>query len=125
MPSFASQIKAIAAGKAEPVLRVGNLDSTRDIMDVRDVARAYRLLIEKGHAGEAYNIASGNSMTIREVLERLCDLAGIKPTITVDPGKYRPTDNSPLLDVTRLRNHTGWKPEIDISVTLRDILAEA
>lgn len=125
VPSFAQQIKAIARGESEPVLKVGNLESERYFTDVRDVARAYRLLIEKGRPGEAYNLSSQNRIKIGALLDKLCSLAGIKPAFTVDPEKFRPTDNSPFLDISKLQNATGWKPEIDLSKTLRDILSES
>jgi GDP-4-dehydro-6-deoxy-D-mannose reductase len=125
VPAFAHQIKAIARGNSESVMKVGNLDSTRNIMDVRDVTRAYRLLLEQGHVGEAYNISSQNVLAVREVLERLCDLAGVHPKIAVDPGKFRPTDSSPSLDTAKLRAHTEWMPRIGITDTLKDILSEA
>jgi GDP-4-dehydro-6-deoxy-D-mannose reductase len=123
--SFASQIKAIAAGSSEAVLKVGNLDSRRNVMDVRDVVRAYRLLLEKGRAGEAYNMASQNDLTVREVLDKLCELAGVHPQIVVDPAKFRPTDSSPALDTAKVKAHTGWTPQIGIADTLKDILSEA
>ncbi len=124
VPSFARQIRAIARGEGEPVLKVGNLESEREFADVRDVVRAYRLLMEKGRPGEAYNIAGNERMKVGEILDRLCKLAGVTPKITVDQAKYRPFDRSPLLDTGKLRKDTGWKPEIEFSQTLRDILAE-
>lgn len=125
VPSFARQIQAIAADKTQhPVLLVGNLESERDFSDVRDVARAYRLLIEKGHAGEAYNISSLNRAKLGAVLDELCKLGGVSPEIKVDPEKFRPTDSFPPLDITRLRDVTGWQAEISLSDTLRDILSE-
>jgi GDP-4-dehydro-6-deoxy-D-mannose reductase len=125
VPSFAHQIKAIARGESDAVLKVGNLDSRRDIMDVRDVTRAYRLLLELGRSGEAYNISSQNVLAVRDVLERLCDLAGIHPKIAVDPSKFRPTDSSPSLDTAKIHAHTGWTPRIGITDTFKDILSEA
>lgn len=122
VPSFARQIKAVAAGMAEPMLKVGNLESERDFSDVRDVARAYRMLIEKGRAGCAYNISSQTFIRIGTILEMLLELAGVAAEFVVDRQKFRPTDKSPSLDVSRLRRDTGWKPEIDISATLCDML---
>jgi len=125
VPSFARQVKAIARGESEPVIKVGNLESERYFIDVRDVARAYRLLIEKGRPGEAYNISSQNRIKIGTLLDNICSLAGIKPQYIVDPEKFRPTDSSPILDISKLQNVTGWKPEIDLFKTLRDILSES
>jgi len=124
VPAFAKQIKAIAEGKTEPVLVVGNLDSVRDFTDVRDVVRAYRLLIEKAPPGMAYNISSQKRVSMREIVDILCARANTDPAITVDKDKFRPTETSPLLDITRIREATGWSPQIELSETLRDILEE-
>lgn len=124
VPSFARQVKAIARGEAKPPLRVGNLESRRDLSDVRDVVRAYRLLLENGRPGEAYNISSQNMVKMGAVLEELCRLAGVKPDLEVDPSLYRPADESPRVDTTRIARETGWKPQIPFSQTLRDVLSE-
>ncbi|MEI6788975.1 MAG: GDP-mannose 4,6-dehydratase [bacterium] len=124
IPSFARQIKAIRKG-APAVIKVGNLDNHRDFTDVRDVARAYRLLLEKGHPGKAYNITSGHEMRVGDILNRLCELAGIKPELVRDPALYRPLDHNPALNFTRLREDTGWTPQIPIDQTLRDILEDS
>lgn len=122
VPAFASQIADIKSGRAEPVLRVGNLDSERDFTDVRDIVRGYRLLAESGTPGEAYNIASGKRVRIGEILDRLCEIAGVRPDIRVDPARFRPADRTPLLDTHRIRARTGWEPQIQLPRTLSDIL---
>ncbi len=122
-PSFAEQLLAIKAGRSEPVIRVGNLDAERDFADVRDVARAYRLLLEKGRPGTPYNVASGRFVTIRSILEELCGLAGVHPEIRVDPERYRPTDRPPGIATRRILDDAGWRPEIPLSRTLADLLA--
>jgi len=119
--AFAGQLKRIAAGEQEAVMRVGNLSSRRDFLDVRDVARAYRLLIEKAEAGDYYNIAAGRSIQIKQVFDKLCLIAGVNPEVKVDKALYRPTDASPRVDVSQLKRKTGWEPEIDIEDTLRDL----
>jgi GDP-4-dehydro-6-deoxy-D-mannose reductase len=123
VPALARQIRAIAAGAA-PVIRAGNLDSRRDFTDVRDVARAYRLLLERGEPGQAYNVASGRLVSIRAICDRLCAFAGVQPEIQREDSLYRPEDASPLLDTRRIRQATGWAPQIDLDQTLRAILAE-
>jgi len=123
IPGFARQVKAIAQRKAKPVMKVGNLESRRVFADVRDVARAYRLIIENGRKGLAYNISSMDLVPIRSVLDQLCRIAGISPKIVVDPDKFRPTDCSPLVSIDRLQDHTGWKQEIPLATTLKDMLA--
>ncbi len=119
--SFAQQVAAIRNG-ATPSMKVGNLDNRRDFTDVRDIVRAYRLLIEKGCAGKAYNIASGHEVRIGDVLTRLCELAGVKPEIGRDERFYRPLDENPTLDTRRIQQDTGWAPVIPLDQTLTDIL---
>jgi GDP-4-dehydro-6-deoxy-D-mannose reductase len=123
LPSFVRQLHEIAAGKREPKMLVGNLDSIREFTDVRDVARAYRLLIENGKPGQAYNIASGRFVTIRWILGKLCEFAGVQPEIVVDPKLFRPTDEQPHIDFTRIQRDTGWCPEIPLEQSLADIYA--
>lgn len=121
IPAFACQVKAIRQGAQQPI-KVGNLESVRDFTDVRDVARAYRLLLEKGQPGLAYNIASGHQYTIGTILAKLCKLAGITPDVVQDPALYRPVGTCPRLDTSRLTAATGWQPAYDMERTLADIL---
>lgn len=123
VPSFARQLAAIAAGRAEPVLRVGNLASEREFLDVRDVASAYRLLLERGCPGAAYNVATGRFVTIQDVLDLLCRLAGVRPRIEIDPARFRPTDTQPRLDTAKLARDTGWQPRFTLEQTLADVYA--
>lgn len=123
LAAFVRQLRTLAASQAKPIMRVGNLESQRDFLDVRDVVRAYRLLLEKGRGGAAYNIASGRLRRMGEYLEQLSRIAGLAPEIQVDPQLYRPTDASPLLDTTRLREETGWAPEISMDAMLRNLWA--
>lgn len=119
--SFARQIKAIRKG-APPVIKVGNLDNTRNFTDVRDVARAYRLLLEKGCPGKAYNIASDHESRVGDILDLLCKIAGVSPAITRDESLYRAADQNPTLNIDRIQQDTGWAPQIPIEQTLADIL---
>ncbi len=100
--SFAAQLAGIAAG-ADPVMRVGNLDQRRDFTDVRDVVRAYVRLLEQGRPGQAYNIASGRMTPVRDILDTLCDIAQVHPPIEVDPALFRPNDDRPSYDTSRIR----------------------
>ncbi len=122
VPSFARQVRAIARGASPPVLRVGNIESRRDILDVRDVVTAYRLLIEKGRPGLAYNIAANRDIRIGDILMELCRLADIHPRVETDPSLFRPPDSSPVLSIERLKRDTGWSPTIPLEKTLRDVL---
>ena len=121
--SFAQQIAEIEARLREPVLRVGNLESRRDITDVRDTVRAYRLLTERGVPGRAYNVCSGTAYRIRDLLEHLVALSRVPIAVEPDPARLRPSDNPIILgDGTRLRQETGWTPTIPMAQTLRDLL---
>ena len=126
--AFARQRADIAAGRAPAEMRVGNLDSRRNFTDVRDVVRAYLLLLERGTPGAAYNIASPSSVSIRDLLDALCDIAGVRPSLAVDPALWRPTDAHPAYSTDRLRADTGWTPQIPLRQTLTDLyrsIAEA
>jgi len=119
--AFARQLKDIAVRGAPNRMNVGNLDALRDFTDVRDTVRAYALLLEKGHARTAYNIATGQLVTIRSILDRLCEIAGVRPDIQVDAALFRPDPPRPVLSPALLREHTGWTPKIPLADTLRDI----
>lgn len=121
VPAFARQVRDIRRG-INNVINVGNLENQCDFTDVRDVVRAYRLLLEHGESGLAYNVASGRSTAIRTILDRLCELAGVSPRIEQDPALYRPSNPAPALDITRLVATTGWHPQIPLPQTLKDIL---
>jgi len=121
--NFALQVAEAEAGLREPVLRVGNLSARRDFTDVRDVVRAYRLALEKGEPGEVYNIASGRSYAIREVVEILLGLAKVPIKVEQDPERLRPSDVPVLLgDNRKFSRQTGWEPLIPFERTLEDLL---
>lgn len=123
IPAFAKQIAEIEKGIKEPVLKVGNLESRRDFTDVRDVVRAYELLMQKGENGGAYNIGSGKSHKISEILEMLLSLSDKKIVVEKDSALMRPGDIPELrCDYDKLHKATGWKPEIDIEESLKDTL---
>jgi GDP-4-dehydro-6-deoxy-D-mannose reductase len=121
--SFARQLAEIEAGRRDPVIAVGNLEALRDFSDVRDVVRAYWLLLEKGEAGGVYNVCSGKGVRIRDILDRLVALAGLEIEIRVDPERLRPADVPALVgDPSRLKAATGWEPRIALDQTLLDLL---
>ena len=125
IPAFARRIVEAQRDGAE-VLAVGNLSARRDLVDVRDVVRAYRLLAEHGESGEAYNVCTGRSVEVAEVLRRLLELAGADLRVGVDPDLLRPVDVPELRgDPTRLNHATGWEPQIPLDDTLRAVLDEA
>jgi GDP-4-dehydro-6-deoxy-D-mannose reductase len=105
------------------VVPVGNLSARRDFTDVRDVVRAYRLLVERGEPGEAYNVCSGQAVSVQELAEALLTMARAPMELKTDPALERPID-VPVLrgDYSRLRDATGWEPEITLARTLADLL---
>lgn len=125
IPAWAQQIAEIEAGRAEPVLRVGNLEVTRDLGDVRDVAEGYCALLERAPRGGLYNLCRGVGMRLATIVEELAALARVKVRIEVDPARLRPADVPYLVgDPTAMSRDTGWTAEIPFEQTLHDVLAE-
>ena len=125
VPAFAEQIAQIEQGKHHPIVRVGNLEATRDFLDVRDVVRAYRLLLCETEQVplRIVNVASGKSVRIRAILDEL--IAQCKTTVEVqnDPDRMRPSDfASSVGDYQLLHSLTQWQPTIPLSTTLSDTL---
>ena len=120
---FCKQVASIEKGLCKPVIRVGNLSARRDFTDVRDVVKAYGLLIQKGESGETYNIGSGCAVEIRALLQQILDLSDSVITVETDPNKLRPVD-VPVIeaDITKVSRCTGWKPEIPLQETIRQTL---
>jgi len=124
-PAFASQIAAIEAGLQEPVLKVGNLAAERDFTDVRDIVRAYVLLLEHGEPGEAYNLGNGEAVSIQQMLDILLSFSDAEIAVETDPARFRPVDVKCIYcDNSKLREATGWSPEYTLDQTLRDVLDE-
>jgi GDP-4-dehydro-6-deoxy-D-mannose reductase len=121
LPSFARQLAVLTSDGGDPVLRVGNLSARRDLLDVRDVVRAYRILMERGTPGMVYNVASGIARSMTDVVAELVRISGRDARVEVDEERVRPVD-VPLLvgDASRL-NALGWRPEIPFATTLRDL----
>ena len=121
--SFARQIAEAEAGIREPVLQVGNLDARRDITDVRDTVRAYRLLMEGGVPRRPYNVCRGEAYRVGDLLDTLVRSARVRIEVKTDPARLRPNDNPVVLgDPTRLRSDTGWTAQLPIERTLGDLL---
>ncbi len=123
VPALAKRIVEAERSGATSI-PVGNLSARRDFTDVRDVVRAYRLLVESGGPGETYNICTGRDVAISEIADQLLGLAGTELTLVPDPALLRPVE-VPVLrgDPGRLTAATGWKPEIPLEQTLADVLA--
>jgi GDP-4-dehydro-6-deoxy-D-mannose reductase len=107
-------------------LLVGDLSAQRDILDVRDVCRAYRLLLDPSVPAGTYNVSSGETVTMARVVELLVGLAGVPVEVERDESRVRPAEVRCLAgDPSRLRAATGWRPEIPLEQTLADTLAAA
>ena len=121
--AFAKQIAEIEAGVSENPMRVGNLNSIRTFADVRDAVRAYWLLLEKCPPGEVYNIGGNRTMTVGQMLDILKSMANCKIEHEVDPALLRPSDVTlQIPDTSKFQAATGWKPEITLEETLKDLL---
>ena len=120
---FCKQVADIEKGLQEPVLNVGNLSAQRDFTDVRDVVRAYGLLISKGEKGETYNVGSGCAVSIDSILQSIVQMSTCKIEVNIDPAKLRPVD-VPIIeaDTQKLHKCTGWKPEIPLQQTIKETL---
>jgi len=122
-PDLASQIAAAEAGLRPPVIEVGNLAARRDFSDVRDVVRAYVMLLTHGEPGQVYNVGAGCSHSIQEMLDLLLAMSRVPIQVRQDPERMRPSDVPDIVcDAARLRQHTGWQPTIPFEQSLRDIL---
>jgi len=121
--TIARQIALIEAGKHEPVIYHGDLTSKRDWTDVRDMVRAYWLALERGEAGEVYNVGRGRTWTVGEMLSMLLAHSTVKIRTQEDPARLRPSD-VPILwaDASKFQKATGWEPRIPFEQTLRDLL---
>jgi len=122
VPALASRIQA-AKRIGAPVIKAGNLDPVRDFLDVRDVAEAYLALLDRGTAGEVYNIASGEGFPLTDIVRRLERLTqwSVKPEL--EPRLARRSDITHLVgDASKLRADTGWRPQVPLDRTLQDLL---
>jgi len=124
VPDFCEQVARIDKGLSEPVIKVGNLKAKRDFTDVRDVVRAYSLLLQKGEKGEVYNIGSSKPVTIQWILDTILSLSKKQISVEIDPQKYREID-IPVVsaDITKIITRTGWKPQREILTTIEESFA--
>ncbi|HYO15906.1 MAG TPA: GDP-mannose 4,6-dehydratase [Thermoanaerobaculia bacterium] len=121
--NFCSQVAAIELGLQEPVIRVGNIEAIRDFTDVRDMVRAYWLAVTRAKPGEVYNIATGQGISIRAMLDLVLSFSQVEVKVEVDPERLRPSDVEILIgDSSRFRADTGWEPRIPFETTVRDLL---
>jgi GDP-4-dehydro-6-deoxy-D-mannose reductase len=126
LPTLVDQFAEIEAGRREPVIRLGNLDSVRDFSDVRDIVRGYHLVLQRGRSGEPYNLGRGRGTSVRELFELVRGEAGLEVELKVEPSRVRATDIPYLVsDVSRAREEVGWEAEIPLRRTVRDMLDAA
>lgn len=124
VPSFIKKIKDIKeAGKTEGVIETGRLEIIRDFVDVRDVVRAYYMLLVNGITGETYNICSGHGVHLFEIVDMLAKIIGVKVSTVVNPAFVRPNDNLEIVgSFYKMETELGWKPELKLEDTLADMV---
>lgn len=119
---FTSEVAEVEA-KIKDYILVGNLEASRDFTHVKDACRAIRLIAEKGHKGEVYNICSGTAYKAQEILEKIVDHAKVKIEVRQDPSRMRPSDTPVIFgNHTKLTDHTGWMPQMGIDQIITDAL---
>jgi len=120
--SFSRQLAEIAKGRREAVIKVGNLEAKRDFTDVRDVVRAYHLVVTKGKPGEVFNICSGIGRSVQSVMDLLLEISGLDVKVERDPARMRPSDVMVLEgSFERIKKSLGWQPTIPFEKTMRDL----
>jgi GDP-4-dehydro-6-deoxy-D-mannose reductase len=125
IPALAERIAKAERDGVDEIL-VGSLDPVRDLSDVRDVVRAYRLMATHGHSGAVYNVCSGTGVSVREIAERLVAAANRPLQLSVDQALVRPVEVPRLVgDASRLRSDTGWEPSYTLDETLDAVLDDA
>ncbi|HET7480354.1 MAG TPA: GDP-mannose 4,6-dehydratase [Rubrobacteraceae bacterium] len=126
LPTLVEQFAEIKAGRREPSVKLGNLDSVRDLSDVRDVVRAYVLALRKGNPGEAYNVGSGRGIPVRELFEMVRRQAGVEVELIVEPSRVRAGDIPYLVaDINKTGKELGWRPTMPLERTVREMLEAA
>jgi GDP-4-dehydro-6-deoxy-D-mannose reductase len=124
LPSFAAQIAEMEAGLRPPILEVGDIAIERDFLDVRDVVRAYRLVVEKGSRGEVYNVTSGSVFSIASIIDMFREASVLQFEVRVADARRRPGQAQRICaSPAKLRGVTAWRPKIPLRDTVRDLLA--
>ncbi|SDO21376.1 GDPmannose 4,6-dehydratase [Rhodoferax sp. OV413] len=121
--SFARKLLAIQNGSADAVMLTGDTTIVRDFVDVRDVVRAYDLLLRQGRSGHIYNICSGTGVALKSVIDQMASILGISVVQKIDPQLVRPNDNKAIIgSLKKINDEIGWAPSIPLDTSLRDIL---
>lgn len=125
LPGVAKQLVQIACGRQPPRVQVGDVEVTRDFLDVRDVIDAYLALLEHGRTGEVYNVCSGRELSIQSLIMQLANLAGVEVQLAQDPKRFRPSEQRRVIgSAEKLRAETNWKPRISLTETLQSVLSD-
>lgn len=123
LASFSKQLAEMELGQREPVMHVGNLNSTRDIADVRDVVRAYDLLLKHGENGKVYNVCSGHEVEISVLLDCMIEISGMDVSVKIDKSLVRSSEQNRILgSYDKLKHETGWNPQVPLETTLLDMI---
>lgn len=125
IPSMARQLIRVRQGLQLPRLEVGDVDVTRDFLDVRDVLQAYLALLERGRSGEIYNVCSGIELRVRDMITQLAELAGVDVELIQDAARMRRAEQRRVVGCAdKLQQETGWKPGVSITETLQSVLSD-
>lgn len=125
IPSMARQLIRVRQGLQPAQLEVGDVDVTRDFLDVRDVLQAYLALLECGRSGEIYNVCSGVERRVRDLIEQMAGLAGVEVELLQDASRMRLSEQRRVVGCSKkLQQETGWKPGISITETLQSVLSD-
>lgn len=123
IPSFIRQLINIKNDPTNNEIKVGNIEITRDFLDVRDVVDAYYKILTQGKKGEIYNVCSGNGIKLKEIIETVSKILNITPKITVDENRIRPADNLIIVgDNSKLKSELNWNPTYSLENTLKDMI---
>lgn len=123
--SVARQLARIRLGLQAPRLEVGDIDVTRDFLDVQDVIEAYLLLLQRGRNGEIYNVCSGQERRVRDLIAEMARLAGVEVELVQDPARLRRAEQRRVVGSSdKLQKETGWTPGVNITETLRRVLSD-
>lgn len=122
LPSFCKQAAEIEKSGKPGVIEVGNLAVKRDFSHVKDIVKAYRMIIESDDSSIIYNVGSGQAFSLRELLNYIVGLSGVDIQIKVDPKKFRPTDQPMVCcDYTLIKSRLGWEPEYSVFDALKEM----
>ena len=125
IPNVARQLARIRKGLQAARIDIGDVDVTRDFLDVRDVINAYFSLLESGQNGEIYNVCSGQEQRIRSLIEQMAAITGLNVDLHQDQTRLRPSEQRRVMgNSLKLKEQTGWKPGISITETLQSVLSD-